>query len=129
MNYAQELENAINFLKRSVSDYGFHGGVVSDREKEISDLQHELELSAKDAKSRTRVSRELQKTLISRRYHKDIEECTGPIDAFMRSHPKLLNELSALLGQVRKVDEYHQNRHYTPRVRDDLTIPRMREKH
>jgi len=129
MNYAQEMERAINFLKQAASDYGFHCGCVSDREKEITDLQHELELSAKDAKSRARVSRELQKALIARRYHKDIEECTGPIHAFMSSHPNLLNELGALLGQVRKVDEYHQNRQYTPRVRDDLTIPRMRKKH
>jgi hypothetical protein len=78
MNYAQEIEKAINVIRDAVQWYEFHYGAVSDNEKELTDLDHELELSAKDAQARARISRERQQVLQERRMHKDIAEITAP---------------------------------------------------
>jgi hypothetical protein len=60
--------------------------------------------------------------------HKDIAEITAPVADYMYANKKVLNDLGGILGKVRKVNEYHQNRVYNPRVRTDLTIPRQRKK-
>ena len=122
MNYSGEIEHIINFLKQATSDYSFCYTAVGEKDKEIVDLEHELELGAADAQARNRVGRELQRVLKDRRQHKDIVECTEPLAAFMTEHPKLLNELAVLLGKVRKVEKYHSTRQYVPRRRTDLTI-------
>lgn len=129
MHYAQELENVIAFFRAATNDYDFSYGFVGDREKEIQDLEHELELAAKDAKARSRVGRELQRVLIARRQHKNIVECTEPIAAYIKEHPKLLSELGTVLGKIRKAENYHATRQYVPRIRADLTISaRLKDK-
>jgi hypothetical protein len=122
MNYAQEFEKAINFIRDAAQWYEFHYGAVGDKDKELQDPDHELELAAKDAKERSRISRERQRVLRERRKHKDIAESTEPIAKFVEANRKLMNDLGAVLGKVRKVEEYHRNRQYNPRVRTDLTI-------
>jgi hypothetical protein len=122
MDYSREIENIVAFLKTATGEYDYSYGVVGTKEKEIQDLEHELELAATDTKARARVGRELQRVLKDRRAHKNIVECAEPVKAFMLEHPKLLNELAVLLGKVRKVEAYHATRQYVPRVRTDLTI-------
>lgn len=128
MNYSSEIERMIEFLKKSAADYNFYYTAVGEKQGEITDLEHELELGAADAKARNRVGRELQRVLKDRRQHKDIVECTEPLAAFVTEHPKLLNELAVLLGKVRKVERYHSNRQYVPRKRTDLTIGAVTKK-
>ncbi len=122
MDYSKEIENIIAFFKTAVGDHDYSYGVVGAKEKEIQDLEHELELAARDTKARARVGRELQQVLKDRRAHKNVVESTDPVCAFLAEHPKMLNEMAVLLGKVRKVEKYHETRQYVPRVRTDLTI-------
>lgn len=122
MNYSHDIEKVIAILKQVDSDYNHYYAAVGEKEKEICDLEHELELSAKDAKARAYISKELQKVLVLRRQYKDTVERAAPVTEFLAANPKLLSTLSALLGKVRKVEKYHETRQYTPRVRKDLTI-------
>lgn len=122
MKYSQELENIITFFKAAASDQSFYYCAVGETEKELQDLDHELELAATDAVAIKRLGRERKKVLQTRRQHKDVVECTAPLAAFIAEHPRLLNELSVVLGKIRKVEKYHQTRQYIPRVRTDLTI-------
>lgn len=122
MKYSQEIESIVTFFKTAADEHRMSTAAVIEKNQEIQDLEHELELAATDAKSRARIGRELQKVLKSRRQHKNIAESTEPIAAFVSEHQKLMNELSALLGKVRKVEKYHETRQYIPRVRTDLTI-------
>jgi hypothetical protein len=122
IRYANEMEKLIEFLRSAADDNRTYISAVEEKEKEITDLEHELELGASDAKARARVSHELQLVLRERRKYKNIVECTAPIAEHLKSTPKLLNELGVVLGKIRKVERYHDTRHYVPRQRTDLTI-------
>lgn len=122
IRYSQELEKFINFLKSASTDYGYYLGAVSEKEKEKTDLEHELELGATDAKARNHVSRELQQVLRDRREFKNVVECTEPIAEYLSVNRKLINELGTVLGKIRKAEKYHETRCYKPRRRTDLTI-------
>lgn len=58
---------------------------------------------------------------MERRKYKDIFEETDDIVQFFKEsqHKKTLDQMRQLLGRVRKVEKYHGNRIYIPRVRGD----------
>lgn len=122
MRYAQELERIISWLKAASSDHSYYVAAVGEKDKEKTDIEHAFELNHLDSKSRSRLGKELQQALRTRRQYKNIVECTEPIAVFLQLHPKLLSELAQLLGTVRKVEKYHDTRQYIPRIRKDLEI-------
>ena len=122
MSYAQKLEECIDFLRGAAQEYEFCCGSVGAKDKEKSDLEHELELAAPTSKERGQVARKLQQVLKERRQYKDVVVSTQAIAEYLGQHPKLLNELAQVLGKVRKEEKYLSQRTYIPRVRKDLTI-------
>ena len=63
---------------------------------------------------------ELDQALIDclkqRRDYKDAVEELEPIRTFADSNKKFVEQVKQLLGKVRKVEEYHAERSYKPRV-------------
>ncbi|MBQ8665358.1 MAG: hypothetical protein IJ526_00495 [Lachnospiraceae bacterium] len=80
------------------------------------DLLHKLELG--NYKSRNKIATQLAKCRKERRYYKDIEEETEAVTGWLSSAhgEQVLNELKQMLGTIRKVEKYHENRTYKPRV-------------
>ena len=57
---------------------------------------------------------------VDRRKYKDIFEETDDVVRFFREpqHKKTLDQMRQLLGAVRKVEKYHENRHYINRIKE-----------
>lgn len=127
MNYAKKLEECINFLKQAASDHGYYSALVHTKDQERGDLEHALELAAPTYKERSKLARQLQDVLQERRKAKDIVGSTQAIAEYLSQRPKLLDELGAVLGKLRKEEKYQQERTYTPRVRTDLAIGKTGE--
>jgi len=86
------------------------------QEKIKQDILHKFELDNLSSEERERWDDRLDQCLRERRIHKDSVEELEPVKAFAEANKKLSNQLAQLLGEVRKVESYHANRNYTPKV-------------
>lgn len=93
---------------------------ISTEEKRQQDLLHEIEFQD-NSKKRGPICTKLHQSRKERRRYKDIFEETDEIVKFFREpqHKRTLEQLRQLLGKVRKVEKYHENRYYIPRLKED----------
>ena len=51
-----------------------------------------------------------------RRYYKDMKQEAELLHDFKDEYSKAINALQQVLGRMRKVEEYHAERNYKPRI-------------
>ena len=116
---AQHLEDFLNAVDQCAKDYQYSSGIVSEEDKRLLDLVHEMEFAA-DSKERNRVATRMQKSRVLRRQNKDIVKQNELLVKFFEEpeNRKVLNKLRQLLGRQRKEEEYlASDRTYKPRVK------------
>ncbi len=125
-----QLATAITFLRNCEKEYQHYFEKVGNQDKKQNDLLHFLELDDANYSDRCKTATQLRHCLLERRYYKDRLEERAPIAEFLSDpqNAKLLDNLGRVLGEVRKMERYHINRNYTPRIlkrkdsdSDDLT--------
>lgn len=115
-------ENIKGFLDFVDTCYELHSVAVdgiSTEEKRQQDLLHQIEFES-SSKKRGPIDTKLHRCRNERRRYKDIFEETDDIVQFFQNpqHKRTLDQMRNLLGKVRKVEKYHENRHYIPRVKE-----------
>ena len=108
-------------LKQCQLDYDWHFDNVNKKDKETQDLLHQIELGA-TYDERIKATPKLTQVRRERRISKDIVENTESIIKFVEENKKVINKLSQLLGDIRKVERSHHGRVYKAKIRNDLTI-------
>ena len=96
---------------------------MNNQEKLTQDYLHSLELDSLDRGERSKIATKLSTNRKDRRYYKDRVEEFEPIVEFFKdpSHKKTLDQLTQVLGKLRKAEDYHKNRTYKPKVlREEL---------
>ena len=116
---AQHLEDFLNAVDQCAKDYQYSSGIVSEEDKRLLDLVHEMEFAA-DSKERNRVATKMHNSRVLRRQNKDIVKQSELLVKFFEEpeNRKVLNKLRQLLGRQRKEEEYlASDRTYKPRVK------------
>lgn len=83
--------------------------------KATQDMLHKIEFS-NDYKERSKAATQLHYIREDRRHYKDIKEETAIVVAYYEENKKAVERLKKMLGEMRKVEKYHENRAYKPRV-------------
>ena len=109
------LKEFLDYITDCQSKYNYAYENVGEQDKLSQDLLHKLELEDLPAKERNVVAKELETNRKDRRYYKDIVEITDPIKKYYAENKKAIDNLRILLGQIRKIESYHQNRSYIPK--------------
>ncbi len=131
---SQIIKAFLDFVESARSEYNFNLESMKNEERITQDYLHMLELEGLNCRERSKIATQLVTNRQARRHYKDAVEELEPIVDFFED-PKnraLLNSMSQLLGQVRKVENYHQRRFYVPKVigaesvKSEMT-PRMAE--
>jgi hypothetical protein len=121
------ITNIINIEDDVVKRYEYNLEVIKQTEDETQDLLHEIELShAKDMYSGYILYKQLKDARQRRRIAKDENELLSDFYNFCKNQVNTKNQLNKILGNSRKTHEKLCNRHYKPRVRDDLTITEIK---
>jgi len=117
MKPSEQIKQFLDFLTEVKNEYNYASEIVGTEDKRTQDLLHAIEFES-HSKERAKIATKLRNSRIIRRENKDIVEVLEPIISFMSDEKniKTLNQLTQLLGQVRKVEKYHENRSYHPRV-------------
>lgn len=91
-------------------------GYAWNEDKYLQDILHKLELEETSIVEKIELATKLSESRKKRRKNKDIVETTGAIKEWINENKKSINSLKQLLGKVRKIEEYHENRTYTPKI-------------
>lgn len=117
---SDEIKRFLDFLEENRRLYEFALESMKIEDKKLQDYLHAIEFES-TAKQRSKICTNLHKSRIDRRRYKDIVEEREDLVKFLGEpqHKKTLDQLTQLLGRVRKVERYHRDRTYIPRVRGD----------
>lgn len=88
---------------------------INEADKASSDMIHSIEFCTK-CEERSKTATQLHAIRKDRRYYKDIKEEAEVIVDYLEDYEKAVNKLKNVLGQMRKVESYHLDRTYKPRV-------------
>ncbi len=110
------IENFLNMLRRSGGITISSHNLMEDENKRTQDYLHKLELDNLNYKERAKLSTKLMENRQLRRKYKDEYEENLPISEFVEANKQFIKKLEQLLGEIRKVEKYHENRQYYPRI-------------
>lgn len=133
---SEKITDFVHFYNDSLKAYAYYYDKVNECEKLECDIKHKIELSLyKDRNEKMRLYTELQRCLKDRRYFKNKVEELEPFVRLFRfttnnsaekessskitlhnNSVKFMNLLQNALGEVRKIETYHSNRKYKPRI-------------
>lgn len=116
-----KLKVFLDLIADVKKEYSLAEEHVIQEDKITQDLLHKLEIEKTTAKERGRIATDLKVSRQTRRYYKDrIEEMT-PLYEFLTdsNNAKVLNNLTQVLGKIRKAERYHETRTYKPRVKKE----------
>lgn len=117
---SDQIKQFLDFVDNSKKEYTYSLEQMKQEEKKLQDFLHAIEFEPL-AKERSKICTKLHESRQQRRRYKDIVEEREEIVKFFSDpqHQKTLNQLTQLLGKVRKVEKYHADRTYYPRSEID----------
>lgn len=113
------ISDFLQLVEESQSKYNFNYEQVNKQDLLKTDIEHKLELGKPDAKERTKLTKLLIKCLQERREYKDAAEQACVMCDFAEKNKNVMKTLREALGQMKKLENYHENRTYVPRVMKD----------
>lgn len=131
LKVSKRLENFINFYEEAINTYRYAFDMVNTCDKLKCDLLHKIELGLfEDKNEEKRIQTQLKYCLKDRRYYKDrVEELEPFVELFYnknkekdietRAYVTCMNNIKNTLGSVRKMEAYHKERTYKPRILKD----------
>ena len=106
----------LELLREAEHSYSFNYDSVNQMDKLKQDILHKFELQQMTEPELLQLDQALIDCLKQRRDYKDAVEELEPIRAFADGNKKFVEQTKQLLGKVRKVEEYHEDRRYNTRV-------------
>jgi len=110
------IADFLELLREAENSYNFNYDSVNQMDKLKQDILHKFELQQMTDGEMLELDQTLIDCLKQRRDFKDAAEELEPIRDFLGSNKKFVKQVKQLLGKVRKVEEYHAERSYRPRV-------------
>lgn len=106
----------LDFVDESRTLYSQSMEEMKKEERKQQDYLHQIEFES-NAKERNKVCTKLHQSRRERRRHKDVVESCEPVVRFFQDtqNKKTLDRMTQLLGELRRIEKYHQNRTYRPR--------------
>lgn len=116
MKYSENIENFLNFLRESQQEYNIAVSEEKEKNDETQDLLHTIELQNHIPYNELLIFRATKQVRENRRKAKDCVQQLQPVVDWLKDNQKVIKELEKLLGNVRKEEQYIENRYYTPKT-------------
>lgn len=116
--YSEYIGNFLNAIEEAKKLHRIAEEQVDIEEKRKVDIEHKIELNTEGYKRRHQLSKELETCLRRRRKYKNDKERAEPLRKFANDHKKAIEALKQVLGEQRRVEQYHANRTYKPRIKE-----------
>ena len=106
----------LDFVDESRTLYSQSLEEMKREERKQQDYLHQIEFES-NSKERNKICTKLHRSRRERRRYKDAVESCEPVVRFFQDsqNKKTLDKMTQLLGELRRVEKYHQNRTYRQR--------------
>lgn len=117
---SEEIKKFLDFIDECRRLHAIAVDGMKKEEKKLQDFLHAIEFET-NSKERSKICTKLHQSRLERRRNKDIVEELEEIVKFFQEpqHKKTLDQMTQLLGKVRKIEKYHAERTYYPRVKEE----------
>lgn len=118
--YSDTLSAFIKLNESIKREYESALDFVNERDKELSDLVHKLELEPLNQNEKAKIGTEISHNRRDRRYWKNIVDCYEPLYSLLntsKEYKTSIEQLKQVLGKVRRAEDYLKNRTYKPKAR------------
>lgn len=115
---SEYISEFLNFVAEARTQYKLYTEEVAKQDKLTQDYLHSLELDDLKCNERSKIATKLATNRKDRRYYKNrVEEFKPIVELFEKPQAKeLLNLMTKVLGDTRKMEGYHKYGKYVPRV-------------
>lgn len=115
---SNKIKEFLDFVDECQNTHDLAFENMKKEDARLQDLLHAIEFETK-AKERSKMCTRLHKSRIERREYKNVVELTEDIVSFFQEpqHKKTLDQMRQLLGKVRKVEKYHNDRVYNRKIK------------
>lgn len=110
------LEEFLRYLRETEEQVRMAEANRVEADAATQDILHALELGQHNAADRARLAQTLREVRRQRRTAKDTLEQAGLVAAWATENHATVKSLERLLGEVRKLERYMENRVYTPKT-------------
>lgn len=116
---SEEIKKFLDFIDECRRLHAIAVDGMKKEEKKLQDFLHAIEFES-NSKERSKICTKLHQSRLERRRNKDMVEELEEIVKFFQEpqHKKTLDQMTQLLGKVRKIEKYHAERTYYPRVKE-----------
>lgn len=117
---SEKIKAFLDFVEESRKVYNLSLEGMKKEEKKLQDFLHAIEFEP-NSKERSKICTKLHQSRKDRRRYKDLVELYEPVVQFFQEpqNKKTLDRMTQLLGSVRRVEKYHRERTYTPKVKEN----------
>ena len=116
MKNSEIISTFLALLRNAESSCTSAGDSQHIEDMKTQDILHKLELENVNYKERAKLATQLANIRKERRKYKNEFQEHADIAHFAKDNEKFIHQLEQLLGNVRKVEKYHAERQYFPRV-------------
>ena len=113
---SEAVKSFLDFVDESRTLYSQSMEGMKKEERKQQDYLHQIEFES-NAKERNKICTKLHWSRRARRRYKDMVEVCEPVVQFFQDaqNKKTLDRMTQLLGKMRRIEKYHQNRTYRQR--------------
>lgn len=117
---SEKIKNFLDFVEESRLLYNHSLENMKKEDKKLQDYLHAIEFES-NVKERSKICTKLHQSRQNRRRYKDLVELSEPVIQFFQDpqNKKTLDKMTQLLGNVRRIEKYHRERTYIPRVKEE----------
>lgn len=116
------IDLLLSTIDDSINTFEENKNSIIDRDKEVVDLYHEIELTNFNAYEGYRLAKELQTVLKERRECKNENRTLEILVDFLNKNPQLKNGLIQCSNRIKQSEASVDRQKYSPRIRTDLEI-------
>ena len=113
MQYRDQLEGFLEFLRQAQRDYQIAAEEEREKEAATRGLAHSLELQENSYHALAKISKVMAQVRRERRKAKDQQQLLQPIVEWIAQNTKVINSLEQLLGAVRRAEKSQEGRPIT----------------
>ncbi len=115
----EQLKEVNSYLRNARTRYQTLYDEVGVCEKAMGDVVHSIEYKKFNRTQASRIVRLAKDIRRQRRAAKEEKEILEPIIELLDRYPRLVDDMSAALGKVKRIVNDQGNRVYTPRILED----------
>lgn len=114
--YSAVVSEFLNLLEEINKFLPVYTDFLDKEDKLCQDLLHTLELEKTTYNERAKIATKLVTNRKDRRYFKDNVQIMQDLNEWTVNHKPAIEKLKQVLGSIRKIEKYHKNREYIPKI-------------